>query len=170
VKPLHRLANVDVTTVSLVPRGAVRDPSNPTEPQRFLLRKSDGPVVSLKQGDDEMAKTVTQRLAKGEEVGYEEVCTALIDAGSRSDVRKADVEALQVAYLEHVNPRAAEIWKAERAGRPASVPAAGEAATVALRKAAEEIHKAEPGLSDYDARLQALHRDPELGRYRDEAA
>jgi hypothetical protein len=36
-KGAHHLKNLDVEYVSLVDRAAVRDPSNPDEPQRFLL-------------------------------------------------------------------------------------------------------------------------------------
>lgn len=47
MKALHRLSDLDVSFVSLVNRAAVRDPSNPTEPMRFLLTKGEQPVVDM---------------------------------------------------------------------------------------------------------------------------
>ncbi|MHB1950166.1 MAG: hypothetical protein ACYCQK_01675 [Acidiferrobacteraceae bacterium] len=43
---MPRLTNLTVDYVSLVDRAAVRDPANPTEPQRFLLAKSEVPVFT----------------------------------------------------------------------------------------------------------------------------
>jgi len=50
VKALHDLSNLDVSFVSLVNRPAVRDPSNPNEPHRLLLTKSETPVVDMTVG------------------------------------------------------------------------------------------------------------------------
>ena len=41
----NRLTNLVVDTVSLVDRAAVRDPSDPSQPQRFLLAKADVPPL-----------------------------------------------------------------------------------------------------------------------------
>ena len=50
MKALHSLENLSVDFVSLVNRAAVRDPSNPSEPMRFLLTKSEVPVVDMTAG------------------------------------------------------------------------------------------------------------------------
>ena len=45
----NRLTDLDVRYVSLVDRAAVRDPSHPSDPQRFLLTKSEIPVADLRR-------------------------------------------------------------------------------------------------------------------------
>ena len=50
MKPLNRLSGLDVSFVSLVNRAAVRDPSNPSEPMRFALTKSEIPIVDMTAG------------------------------------------------------------------------------------------------------------------------
>lgn len=47
MKALNHLSGLDVSFVSLVHRAAVRDPSNPTEPMRFTLTKSEVPIVDM---------------------------------------------------------------------------------------------------------------------------
>jgi hypothetical protein len=47
MKALHSLSNLDVRFVSLVNRSAVRDPSDPLQPQRFLLTKGEQPVMDM---------------------------------------------------------------------------------------------------------------------------
>jgi chromosome segregation ATPase len=62
------LRNLDVSWVSLVDRAAVRDPSNPSEPQRFLVWKAEsGSNPTPKEGAmPPTTEELTARVAKAE--------------------------------------------------------------------------------------------------------
>jgi hypothetical protein len=107
----NRLQNLVVEYVSLVDRSAVRDPSDPDEPQRFLLTKNDDAPTVEKTMQDEK-----QRIAN-----RDEALEDLADLQKREDlgpktreaVRKANRE-LQGSYLAEVSPAAYAAWKAGR--------------------------------------------------------
>ena len=107
------LRNLEVEWVSLVDRAAVRDPSNPDEPQRFLLTKRDGAPAMENTMEDEK-----ERIAKRDETLAELAELRKrddLDADTRERIRKANRE-LQASYLAEVSPTAYASWKAGRAG------------------------------------------------------
>ena len=170
MKATHRLSDLRVDYVSLVSRSAVRDPSNPTEPMRFLLRKADtkrkDKIKKRDPGGSDMGDDARQIKKFEDTVAELRKTDPTLDTydAMRVALRKHDdVRALQDAYLEAVNPQAAALRKADR-----EVLSVGAEAAAQLRKSADEIRR--PGQSDYDAMREAIRRNPGLvGGYREVA-
>jgi hypothetical protein len=100
-----RLRELMVEFVSLVDRAATRDPSDPTQPQRFLLTKSE----DLNMADKDLSvsdEALSNHLIK--------VRKAADAEPHRSDLRKASSDA-QLEYLRTINPAAAAAWERSRA-------------------------------------------------------
>lgn len=195
MKATHRLSDIRVDFVSLVSSAAVRDPSDPTKPQRFLLTKSANKAKNLgkrtlngrrmteqqlnamhdratsgrwQDQDQEVSKmagearkTIKKFEASVAELRKADPTMSEYDAHAAALRKHADVRALQDAYLEVVSPT--PIAKSD----DYAPPSVGADAAVQLRKSAAEIKR--PGQSDYDAMVEALRRNPELGRYREVA-
>ena len=140
----NQLRNLDVSHVSLVDRAAVRDPSNPTEPQRFLLFKKESGSPTPTGGD--MPNTPTA----------EELTTALAKAEEERDaaIERAE-KAEELAKSTETEPKTEPKTEIDKSELPAEVRAILEKAeteTAEIRKraeAAEELAKAER-----DARIE----------------
>jgi small-conductance mechanosensitive channel len=91
---MPRLQNLDVHFVSLVDRAAVRDPSNPTEPQRFLVWKAEGGATTDPEGGTMTEAELSAALEKAE--------TERDDAQAERDETVSKMETLtkQVEKLE----------------------------------------------------------------------
>lgn len=141
---MARLTQIRANVVSLVDRAAVRDPSNPTEPQRLLLWKSETGLSGHKQEEAIMAETTTPEaaLAKAEQE-RDEALTKSADLEARivelekaatettveeeTDLSKADLpeavkvllakQETEVAELRKSAQESADIAKAERDAR-----------------------------------------------------
>lgn len=162
---MPKLTDLTVEYVSLVDRAAVRDPSNPTEPQKFLLWKRDGGLpdpIGGSMTDDEMKAAV----AKAEQERDEAIAKATKAA--------ADLEAAQKAAKkppapdgEDTNPEDGDMDDLNKADLPPAVRAALEKA----EKVAEaRIAKAEADAAAATAeaaesnKLAKAERDARLER------
>lgn len=248
---MPELRDLTVEFVSLVDRAAVRDPSNPTEPQRLLLWKSergatnDPPSEGGKVSDTELTAALqkaeqerdeardrvaklekklakqekpeskpeeinkndlpavvrkrleklekaeqeaNERLAKAEQIakveqdlritrefvakaesqfavvgGDAEEFGALLKSCSEK-LAKEEFETLETrlrAANEHLQRNSHLLKEMGRGGDP--VPA-GSDTVERIAKAVEDIRKADPGLSEYEAHVQAMRKNPELQR------
>lgn len=173
---MPRLTNLAVEYVSLVDRAAVRDPANPSLPQRFLLTKSEVPVYDARgitnpggnmpetETDlrDQLAKATKRaekaerKLAKAEKVEKTDSGEA---AALREQLAKAERDAKAVAKRAQ---DAEEIAKAERdlrvqrefvAKAEKEFPHLGDSATLGteLQRMSEKLDKA-----DFDSHLERL--------------
>jgi hypothetical protein len=92
---MARLTEIRATTVSLVDRAAVRDPSNPTEPQRLLLWKSEsGPSgqTSYQEEADLEARLFDVNKARNEALAKTERLDARItELQKQAQVRKDEL-------------------------------------------------------------------------------
>lgn len=139
---MPQLTNLDVQFVSLVDRAAVRSPSNPTEPQRFLLWKSERGAdpeggsmteeelrAALKKAEEERDQAKAD-LAKAEEAAK---TAAKADGGTKPEPAKIDKADLAPEVRELVEKAERDAAKAEK-----------DAATAAERaEKAETLAKAE---------------------------
>lgn len=140
---MARLTQIRANVVSLVDRAAVRDPSNPTEPQRLLLWKAEGGSNQTTGGDmptaeetaliEKAEKERDEALAKAEkleaqvaelekaaettEPDTDPLSKADIPAAVREHIAKQDAE---VAELRKSAQESADIAKAERDARVTS--------------------------------------------------
>lgn len=133
---MPKLVNLDVEYVSLVDRAAVRNPSNPTEPQRFLLWKRESGEPT-KKGDSVPENT-------------DDLRAALTKTEEERDALQKELDDLKKAAAE--KPEAEVVSEPEqidKAELPEPVRLAlekAEAEAVETRKRlekAEEIAKAE---------------------------
>jgi hypothetical protein len=153
---MAHLKDLQVEWVSLVKTAAVRDPSEPTQAQRFLLLKSA-------DDDERTAKMAKKNKLAKVDSSPEDLADALTDLNAavrknevtdprgQERVRKGMHDA-QLAYLRAVSPAAAAAYEARNAD-PIRLD------DTALIAKAEEIRKRDPGLSQYDAMRQAMDRD-----------
>jgi hypothetical protein len=152
-----QLRNLGVQFVSLVDRAAVRNPENPTEPQRFLVYKRDN-----QGGDMPTTEELTAELQKMED--------------ARDEMEKAAREAtekLEKAETERAE-LAARVEKLEKGDEPAEpkvdLAKADPAIRAALEKAesdrqamAERLEKAEKATEEAD-KLAKAERDARVTR------
>jgi chromosome segregation ATPase len=136
-----------VHAVSLVDRAAVRDPSNPTEPQKFLLWKSES--REPQSGDNQPQEEATMT--------PEEMAAALAKAEQERDTAVAKSETLEtrVADLEKAAKPAEVSTEINKSELPDAVRAALEKAegqNEELRKAATEA--TELAKAERDLRVQ----------------
>lgn len=135
---MARLTNVDTQIVSLVKRGAVRDPDNPSEPQTYLLWKSE---------DAKGGETIKKEAVMADPT-IEEVTAALAKAEQERDeaVTKAEAAETKVTELEKAQPSPAQVHTdddddLEKSDLPESIKArlrkADEREAEALKKAEE---------------------------------
>ena len=126
------LQNLDVQWVSLVDRAAVRNPTEPSEPQRFLVTKSEVPIWKREGGatTDPEGGTMTEA----------ELSAALEKAETERDELTAKVEKLEQDLekaSEVETPEPVEIDKSELDPR-----------------VREALDKAEARAADADARIE----------------
>ncbi len=155
----NELRSLDVQFVSLVDRAAVRDPSNPDEPQRFLLFKRDSAAdteperetMPVAQHSAAFEKATESALEARDRLGVSlanlEQVRPTGDAYARHAVAKASRQ-VQLEYLRQMSPNAA-------AAAEGAVPAPGASQAHAIAVKAEEIRKADSSLSPYEAMLRA---------------
>jgi hypothetical protein len=137
----HNLRSLDVEFVSFVNRAAVRDPQNPTEPQRFLVWKSergsgDDPTPDPNGGTMTEAEMVAA-VEKAEQE-RDDANTKLAKAETDHAALAEKVDALEKAAKSDDEP--AEVNKADLSPE---VRALVEKAEKAEQAAAERIAKAE---------------------------
>lgn len=129
-----QLRNLDVRFVSLVDRAAVRDPNNPTEPQKFILFKRDSGADPDPQGGSmteeeraalqkaeqerdealaklEKAEKKLKKQAKTDEPTTEEIDKADLPKAVRDALEKAETERDE---LKKAADEATQLAKAER--------------------------------------------------------
>ena len=154
---MPKLTNLTVEYVSLVDRAAVRDPSNPTEPQRFLLWKSERGAPDPQGGSmtEEELRAALQKAESERDAAQADLAKAnkkLAKKAAKSKDDDADADAVSKADLPE--PVRAALQKAE------------DDRAEALRKAeeAEKLAKAERDLRverEFIAKAEAEF--PELG-------
>ncbi len=139
---MPNLFDIDVTGVSLVKRASVRNPSNPTEPQEFLLYKAESGASTTPEGGDPTMADPT----------IEEVRAALAKAEQEREAALARIAELEKA-AKPAEPKVDPLNKAE-------LP---EPVRVALEKAEDDrkeaLAKAEEATkiakAERDARIEA---------------
>lgn len=138
----NRLSDLNVEFVSLVDRAAVRDPSNPTEPQKFLLWKAESgagdTTPTEPQGGPMNPDELKAALAKAEQE-RDQAREAAQKAETERDAAKADLEKAQTP-TEPAKPEADDLNKADL---PDAVRARLEKAEADAAAANERIEKAE---------------------------
>lgn len=174
----NQLRNLQVEFVSLVDQAAVRDPSSPTEPQRFLLYKRDTQTshegdASMNDNTDalELVKAERDKLARKVEKLQSKLekrdapaKPAAIDKSAltpevRAVLEKAELEAAETRERAE---KAEKIAKAERNERierefiakaQRELPHLGNPAEIGprLKRMSEQLSK-----EDYDAHLAEL--------------
>lgn len=134
---MPHLQDLDVQYVSLVDRAAVRDPSNPTEPQRFLLWKSESGATPTDSPE-------------GGSMNAEELTAALQKAEQERDELTEKVAKLEKKLAKKdKGEEETKVDKAELAPEVRQMIEKAEAERDALKKAADEaseIAKAERDL------------------------
>jgi hypothetical protein len=133
------LKDLDVHFVSLVDRAAVRDPSNPTEAQRFLLfkKESGAPNTDSPEGGSMTEAELTAALQKAEQ---------------ERDELAAKVEKLEKKLAKKdKDEKPAEVNKAELPAEVREALEKAEAERDALKKSAEEA--AELAKAERDLRV-----------------
>jgi hypothetical protein len=140
---MPQLQNLDVQFVSLVDKAAVRDPSNPTQAQRFLLWKAHDfdPDEQVEVEDD-----ASDVLAKVATIEAENQVLAKRARKLEKQLRKAARAVTDYGLVTRSQP--APIAAEPNGERP------DEAALLAK---ADRIQKVDPGLSRYQALFQARH-------------
>jgi hypothetical protein len=142
-RDVPQLQNLDVQFVSLVDKAAVRDPSNPTQAQRFLLWKAQDfdPDEQFEVQDD-----VSDVLAKVASVQAENEILAKRARKLEKQLRKA---ARAITDYSRVTPSRPAAMTAE----PVAID--GRPDDVTLLAKADRLRKADPTLSRYQALLEA---------------
>lgn len=142
---MSRLTDLQVEFVSLVDRAAVRDPSNPTEPQKFLLFKRESGAPPTTGGP--MPDTATP----------EELSAALKKAEEERDALTAKVAKLEKKLAKKgVKTDDADADELNKADLPPAVRAAIEKSERDAAAAAERAKKAEQiAKAEQDRRLTA---------------
>jgi len=156
MKATHSLSNLDVSYVSLVSRAAVRDPSNPSEPQRFLLTKHETPVVDLASPVEKAGKKKAKGRGKGKRTLFGSPVTeqelAAMHGRATSGQHRNDQGSDTMAK------QARETIRKVDAGEPVSADELSRALASSTRKAAAQIRKSDPNISEYEAAVQALRK------------
>lgn len=136
---MSRLTDVRADVVSLVDRAAVRDPSNPTEPQRFLLWKAEKGSGNVNQTGGEMPTDNTAALSKAEQERD--------DALAKNQEYQRRIDELEKAAAQNTDDGDDDddaMAQVEKADLPETVKAAlrkAEADRVALAKRAEDAER-----------------------------
>jgi uncharacterized small protein (DUF1192 family) len=143
------LKNLDVTHVSLVDRAALRDPSNPDQPQKFLLFKKES---GEPEGGKVTIDSINKRIA-----AVEREIEELEKARKARKARKKKRNPLDLdtdPTLEGTTrERTPDTGQPQRAVRAQSGPQAGGR----LRKAEKEVAKIrKSGESQYDAMAEYM--------------
>jgi hypothetical protein len=109
---MPRLQNLDVEFVSLVDRAAVRDPSNPTEPQRFLVWKAERGATTDPEGGTMTEAELSAALEKAE-TERDEAKAARDEQVSKAEELAAKVEKLEKAVADAKPAEPVELNKAD---------------------------------------------------------
>lgn len=143
----NELRNLDVQFVSLVDRAAVRDPSNPTEPQRLLLWKAERGATPQTQEDNVSTDDLSAALEKAE-AERDELAAKVAELEKAEADRVAKKEAKKAVSKADLAPEVRELLEKAESERDELRKAADEAAALAkaerdLRITKEFIAKAE---------------------------
>lgn len=169
----QRLTALRVPRVSFVDRAAVRDPSNPTEPRRFVMFKSEGsvpptptkgaPVLTDAQ-KAELDPTVREMVEKAEQEATDAEA-ARVTAEKKAEEAEAAVKKAQEE--RDARPEAPEdkppADKIDKSDLPPAVRAALEKAEEREAAAEERIAKAEEKAASAD-KLAKAERDERVTR------
>lgn len=142
---MPRLQNLAVEWVSLVDRAAVRDPSNPTEPQRLLLWKSESGAPNTPD--------------RGGTMSDAEPSAALKKAETERDELVDKVEKLEASLAEAVKKAEAEKPEPEQINKDELSPA--------VRDRLEKLEKAEQESAERLAKAEEIakaERDQRITR------
>ena len=166
---MPQLEELAVNFVSFVPRAAVRDPQQPSEPRRFLVWKGEGVSVPDHEGSHmatQDALADAQRLQKE----AEDYRSLPIDAARFGPILKSAFEKLskdEYAELERVLAAADEqVTKGDLfkqygdSGPGGTVSGAFEQ----LEREATALKKSDPSLSAEQALEKAMEANPDLER------
>lgn len=139
---MPNLVNLDVEFVSLVDRAAVRNPTNQSEPQRFLLFKKESGANTDPEGGTMSEAELSAALEKAE-TERDEASAKVTKAESERDELSAKVSKLeeQVQTLQKADPKPEQINKDELS------PLVREA-----------LEKAEKRAEDADARIEKAEK------------
>jgi hypothetical protein len=165
----NRLTDLQVEFVSIVDRAAVRDPQNPTEPQRFLVWKSDTTrdgedPTTTPEGDTMTPEEMAAALAKAE-TDRDEALEAAKTAKAEADAATVKVAELEkAATVEPAEPAAIDKSELPEPVRLALEKAEQERDAYAERiTKAEDLAKAERDIRvnrEYVAKAATFHALP----------